>query len=319
MTKYLLAFGTAFLGICSQEAFAEASGCILLDGKTYNVSLTSMPIDPDVAVGTVLYTERLDTTGPKLTCPLNSSRGKYNSKMLGNFTTVTGTNAYGNIYATGIAGIGIQIRDLVQSAKSVPYSTSMNSGELLYWQTDKKTVVSFIKTGPVGTGKSKTGQAAQFMLDDWMIAKIAVNVSFSWITKSCVAEPNSRIQNIQLGKPSAKSFTSIGSTSEDKTFSVKLKCKEDAVPVYVSFEPTTGSSGTGLLNIDSSVDGAASGVVVEVLNGGDRTPLAFDTDKKYHTAAEQTIEIPLIARYKRTGTVVPGTANAAMTFTINQY
>lgn len=319
MPKYLLAFGTALLGMCSQEVFADASGCILLDGKTYNVSLTSMPIDPDVAVGTVLHTQRIDTTGPKLTCPLNSSRGKYNSKMLGNFTTITGTNVYGNIYATGIAGIGIQIRDLVQSAKSVPYSTSMNSGELLFWQTDKKTVVSFIKTGPVGTGKSKTGQAAQFMLDDWLIAKIAVNVSFSWITKSCTADPNSRIQNIQLGNPSAKSFASVGSTSDDKTFSVKLKCSEDAVPVYVSFDPTTGSSGTGILNIDTSTEGAAGGVVVEILNGGDRTPLAFGTEKKYHTNAEKSIEIPLIARYKRTGTVVSGTANAAMTFTIIQY
>lgn len=319
MTKYLLAFGTVFLGICSQEVFADATGCIVLDGKTYNVNLTSMPIDPDVAVGTVLYTERLDTTGPKITCPINSSRGKYSSKMLGNFTTVTGTNTYGNIYATGITGIGIQIRDLMQSAKGIPYSTSMTPNELLGWGTDKKTIVSFIKTGPIGTGKSKTGQAAQFQVDSWILAKIAVNVSFSWITKSCVAEPNSRIQNIQLGKPSAKSFTSIGSTSDDKSFSVKLKCKEDAVPVYVSFEPSTGSSGTGLLNIDSNVDGAASGIAIEILNGGDRTPLAFDTDKKYHTAVEQTIEIPLIARYKRTGTVIPGTANAAMTFTINQY
>lgn len=319
MTKYLLAFGTAFFGMCSQEAFAEATGCILLDGKTYNLTLSSIPIDPDVAVGTVLHTERLDTTGPKLTCPLNSSRGKYSSKMLGNFTTITGTNIYGNIYATGITGIGMQIRDLEQSAKGVPYSTSMNSGELLYWQTDKKTVISFIKTGPVGNEKSKTGQAAHFNVDDWVVAKIAINVSFSWVTKSCVAEPNSRIQNIQLGNPSAKSFTSIGSTSDDKYFSVKLRCKEDAVPVFVTFESTTGSSGTGLLNIDTSIDGAAKGVAVEVLNANNRTPLAFDTEKKYHTNAEKNIEIPLIARYKRTGTVTPGTANAAMTFKITQY
>lgn len=319
MRKYLLAFGTAFLGICSQDAFADATGCVVIDGKTYNVNLASMPIDPDVAEGTVLYTARLDTTGPKISCPLNSSRGKYSSKMLGNFTTVSGTNTYGNIYATGITGIGMQIRDLRQSAKGVPYSTSMTPAELLGWSTDKKTLVSFIKTGPIGTGNSKTGLAAQFQVDSWIVAKIAVNVSFSWITKSCVAEPNSRIQNIQLGKPSAKSFTSIGSTSDDKYFSVKLKCKEDAVPVYVSFEPTTGSSGTGLLNIDTSIEGAAKGVVVEVLNSNGRTPLIFDNETQYHTAAEQTIEIPLIARYKRTGTVVPGTANAAMTFTINQY
>jgi hypothetical protein len=39
--------------------------------------------------------------------------------MLGSFQTLVGTNAYGNIYASGIDGIGIQIRDLEQSAKAV--------------------------------------------------------------------------------------------------------------------------------------------------------------------------------------------------------
>lgn len=319
MKKFLLAFGTAFLGIYHQGAFAEATNCMLLDGNTYNLNLSSMPIDPDVPVGTVLYTARLDTTGPKLSCPINSSRGKYSSKMLGNFTKITGSNSYGNIYATGITGIGIQIRDLEQSAKAVPYSRSMNSGELYLWSTDKKTVISFIKTGPVGNEKSKTGQAAQFQVDDWIVAKIAVNVSFSWITKSCVADPNSRFQNVWLGSIPAKSFTSMGSTSDDKSFSIKLKCKEDAIPVYVSFEPTTGSTGTGLINIDTSVESAAKGVAVEVLDGKTGKPLVFSTDNKYHTGAETTIDIPLIARYKRTGTVTPGTANAAMTFTINQY
>lgn len=318
MTKNLLTLGALVFGGLSFNTFA-ASGCINLDGKTYSLNLTSLPIDPDVAVGTVLHTERLDTTGPKLTCPLNTARGKYTSQMMGAFQTVVSTNGYGNIYATGIEGIGFQIRDLLQSAKSVPHSGSMNSGDLYYWATDKKTVITFIKTGPVGLGNSNVGVAAQFKLDDWIVAKVSISAKFTWITKSCVAEPNSRIQNIRLGSFLASSFSNVGSTSSDMPFSVKLKCKEDAVPVYVSFEPTTGSSGNGLLNIDTSVSGAAQGVVVEVLNAADRSPLVFSTEKKYHTGAETLIEIPLIARYKRTGTVKSGTANAAMTFTVNQY
>ena len=122
MRNYFLAISTAFAAIYSPSIFA-ASGCVVIDGKTYELNLASMPIDPDVDVGTVLYTARVDTSGPKLTCPLNTARGKYSSQMLGSFQTLVGTNAYGNIYASGIDGIGIQIRDLEQSAKAVPYET----------------------------------------------------------------------------------------------------------------------------------------------------------------------------------------------------
>ncbi|WP_324251203.1 fimbrial protein, partial [Klebsiella pneumoniae] len=64
---------------------------------------------------------------------------------------------------------------------------------------------------------------------------------------------------------------------------------------------------------------AASGIAIEILNAADRSKLVFSSEKKYHTASESSIEIPLIAHYKRTGTVKAGTANAAMTFVINQY
>jgi hypothetical protein len=75
----------------------------------------------------------------------------------------------------------------------------MTSGDLLYWSTDKKTVISFIKTGTVGQGTTNYGLAAQFNVDDWVVAKISIKAKISWITKSCVTDPSSRIQNIQLG------------------------------------------------------------------------------------------------------------------------
>ncbi|HEL3692743.1 TPA: hypothetical protein UMP15_003282, partial [Klebsiella pneumoniae] len=90
MRNYFLAISTAFAAIYSPSIFA-ASGCVVIDGKTYELNLASMPIDPDVDVGTVLYTARVDTSGPKLTCPLNTARGKYSSQMLGSFQTLVGT------------------------------------------------------------------------------------------------------------------------------------------------------------------------------------------------------------------------------------
>ncbi|HGK4015660.1 TPA: fimbrial protein, partial [Klebsiella pneumoniae] len=151
------------------------------------------------------------------------------------------------------------------------------------------------------------------------VAKISIKAKISWITKSCVTDPSLRIQNIQLGNHLASSFTSVGSTSTDTKFSVKLNCQKDANAVYVSFDPTTGSTGKDILNVDTSNSDAATGIAVEILNAKDRSPLVFSSETKYHTNMESSIEIPLVAHYKRIGTVKSGTANAAMTFTINQY
>lgn len=106
MYKIMVAIITTFIGIYSSQCLADATGCIVLDGNTYTLNLSSIAIDPDAEVGATLYTARLDTEGPKITCPLNSGRGKYTSKMLGSFQTLVGSNVYGNIYASGIEGIG---------------------------------------------------------------------------------------------------------------------------------------------------------------------------------------------------------------------
>ncbi|WP_259273686.1 fimbrial protein, partial [Klebsiella pneumoniae] len=103
------------------------------------------------------------------------------------------------------------------------------------------------------------------------------------------------------------------------SFARNLIYSTKPIPVYVSFEPSTGSTGNGMLNLDTSNADAASGIAIEILNAADRSKLVFSSEKKYHTASESSIEIPLIAHYKRTGTVKAGTANAAMTFVINQY
>ena len=81
MYKIMVAIITTFIGIYSSQCLAAATGCVVLDGKTYTLNLSSIAIDPDAEVGATLYTARLDTEGPKITCPLNSGRGKYTSKM----------------------------------------------------------------------------------------------------------------------------------------------------------------------------------------------------------------------------------------------
>lgn len=42
MYKIMVAIITTFIGIYSSQCLADASGCIVLDGKTYTLNLSSI-------------------------------------------------------------------------------------------------------------------------------------------------------------------------------------------------------------------------------------------------------------------------------------
>lgn len=91
--------------------------------------------------------------------------------------------------------------------------------------------------------------------------------------------------------------------------------------------PTTEvlDAANGIMAIDSSVSGAASGVGIQ-LGWGDNaqapTPFNFSTEKvvTLQKDGSPTIRIPLAARYIQTAEVpTPGKANGKVVFTINYY
>lgn len=155
MRNYFLAISTAFAAIYSPSIFA-ASGCVVIDGKTYELNLASMPIDPDVDVGTVLYTARVDTSGPKLTCPLNTARGKYSSQMLGSFQTLVGTNAYGNIYASAVGFRPIPTLKSLSSRSARSASRSLRSR----WRRSPSATCCLICSIPRGVSIWKSSRSS---------------------------------------------------------------------------------------------------------------------------------------------------------------
>lgn len=93
---------------------------------------------------------------------------------------------------------------------------------------------------------------------------------------------------------------------------------------HVDHRPTLNDALTTIVDNSKSVvalDGGstASGVGVQLLDGSGNT-MPFATQKiftGYNKASGGSYTIPLQARYYRTGNVSPGTANTAMTVTIN--
>ncbi len=318
LNKKTILGGGLLLALCSYETMA-ADNCILYP-KSYSIPNSVLYIDPDAEIGTVLAKAEVNTSGVKASCLLNTKSGKYASTMKNSFTTVVSSNDKGDIFASGVPGIGVQISDIQKRVLMVPYSTNIRYQDLIPWETVGRTTVYFIKTGPISSGTTFKDVIAEYTLDKKTVATVSLATNIAWVKKSCIVEPGKRNQTVLMPPTSYTVFGAIGTTGPSKEFSVSIKCEADDSPVFVSFEATTGSTGDGILTIDSSVAGAAEGVAIEILNKSDLSPLIFDNEIKYHTQKETEVTIPFVARYKKIANkVTSGTANAAMTFTINQY
>jgi len=292
------------------RAMTTGSG---VEGNKLNYQLSSplVTIDPNAPTGSILWTRNIDTSGIKWVCNSGAQR-PYRSAMGAAYSTIVGSNSRGNIYSTGVEGLGIQISDLYQPNKGIPNLAYPTAVETQSWSSHSYTRIDFIKVGPIGSGDLKNGQLATFTMDGVMVMNISM-LGSRLKNKSCTLDGGYN-RTIPLGKYKT---SDINPSSPKTSFELKLTCQADAVPVYIQFDPLNGSSGDGLLNIDSNIEQPASGVVVEVLNQ-DNSPLKFGIEEKYHMNQESSVSIPLKAGIKKAGMIKGGKVSAGMTITINE-
>lgn len=308
--KFIHPFPVVILFIFPSLSYGAS--CVMgATGKGTTGAIT-LAVDPSVAVGETLalrYSKGF--SGQTLVIGCTGSSSYRSASVLTQSTTVEGA------YETGIAGVGVIIGDLYKTGMTVPYSTSISPAALTPWSNQNEVRLTFVKTGAITPGTVSSKIYSRYYLNSSIFATFTMG-SLTVIQKSCLADVSSKNQTVNLGSPSRSEFSGVGSTaaSSERSFTILLQCESDNIPVQVTFDPVSSSTGDGMLSIDEGT-GAASGVAVEVLDSNS-TPLTFATAKTYHNLAEKTIEIPLTARYKQTGEITAGTANAAMTFTITQ-
>lgn len=321
MKRYFFIASTVMLSIF-HSAITWAVGCsaaasgIGVDGNKLEYRLNSplVVIDPNTPIGEILWTRNIDTSGMKWACTSTAQR-PYTSSMGPAYSTIVGTNSRGDIYATGVDGLGIQISDLYQPNKAVPSKAWPTAPQTLSWTSNSYTRIDFIKVGKIGSGSINNGQVASYKMDGVTVMTVSA-YSPTLKFKSCTIDGGYN-RTINLGKLNVRD---INPTSKNIPFTLALTCQADSVPVYVQFDALNGSSGDGLLNINSTVANPATGVAVEIIDAYSQAPLKFAQESRYHLNNETAIYISLAARYKKTAsTITPGQANAGMTITINEH
>lgn len=161
------------------------------------------------------------------------------------------------------------------------------------------TVGSGRVNGPLVRGEFSTGSNTIGIYWQWTITGGAP-----------ITVPTCSVQGttIALGNVSTNTMTAVGSTSPTSAASnLRLTCSNNpAVDMRLTTAPIAGTP--NVLAI-SGGSGAASGIGVQLIYNN--AVLAYNTNYRVSNAAGPSLQIPLAARYYRTGAMRPGTANGS--------
>jgi len=185
----------------------------------------------------------------------------------------------------------------------------------------------FVKIGPVATGvlapitlaaaASSSNEGGGGIVTNPNLEIQFVTMAMAVTSQACTTPDVS----VFLGTPKSSDFTGKDSSSQVVAFDISLNgCPAGMSTIHYRIDAVTPlvDAANAVIGLDAS--SSATGVGVQLLDAdgnpavlGRRLPFAA-----YNSAAGGSFKIPLRARYRQTGDkVTPGSANTAVTFTMN--
>lgn len=301
----------------------------------------TITVSRDAAVGTVLLDSGWRQNGAVayVQCTQVNSDGVFvaYSGFLG--APVTGlVSPFNNyVYQTNLPGIGLMINywnstsstpsgDMGWKAQTMPASWAVANAQsysLASWFR-----VRLVKTGPIAAG---TLQLAGIKAQVWY-GGLAPNTAASVNAVTLVLSHNVTVnaQTCSLNMPNITKalptvalshLLAVGDTVGDQAFQIGMSCGS-GIKVSYQLDATSYAgmaSSSGVMAPDGS--STARGVGIQLLSGtvGSATPVSFGSVSllKTLTAANDVLNIPLVARYYRVSSVVtPGSLTSVATLTM---
>jgi len=315
------------VGVCmASPALAD---CTFVSGSMGTATISppsTISVQKSVVVGTILYDSGwVATSGtPKVTCSTASI-------ITAGYTVAMNpvSNDY-DVFPTGIPGIGIKVgwlNSLSSGGISVEIAaivgTSQNRGTAIASTTYGPIGifdVQYIVTGPVSAGVSTLPLTlAQASYGTTVVNRLVLAAPTTFVFVACTT-PN---VTVPMGTHKASELSGVGTTTTAVAFNISLNScpagmgtSGPAIQYEIDPSTTVVSSANAVVSLDSG--STASGIGVQLLNGsGVPVPLGTrQTFSGYNPSTGGSYTIPLQARYYRTATVTPGTADTEMTFTM---
>lgn len=309
-------------------AQAARAACYVTPGyieKVVNMSMGRVIIPNDAAVGTLIKSQLFPlplagTTNKPWTC---SGGGNVKGVMLQG-SPVAG---YDHVYTTNVTGVGIRLSRYFDQ-NSVSYyphdrSTTSDFGD---FNAASRFQVELFKIATVtGNGPLAQGTYTQYYSVADGKSVLTTNLlgeGITIITPSCSVDLGSRNITVDFGKVPQSNFKGKGTTTGDRNFNIKLNCKAGQNAqntIYLRMDATQDPSNEqGVLKITQAGTGTATGVGIQVMDGGKNQPVKFGDDMLVGTSKDGDYVLPYTARYYQTADkVTPGRADGTATFTLD--
>jgi len=146
-----------------------------------------------------------------------------------------------------------------------------------------------------------------------------VNFNGEILDAACTVDVGSQSQTVDLGHYNRSEFTTAGDVTSATKFNVVLSaCPAAVTSASVRFDGTPDAVDSTLLAVDSSVEGAATGVAINLMTA-DKSQLPLHGTNNYSytltDAADNTLDF--YAQYKSTAdAVTAGPANSVANFSV---
>ncbi|WP_179254928.1 fimbrial protein [Burkholderia sp. AU15512] len=318
--------GLAVLLSAMAPGDASALECRTLAGEKLPLimkvsSFSPPPFSPSVPVGTVLHSEKVNVKPPNGK-PTQIVCDKYFRTFSQGGNKVTGPD---NTWPSPVAGIGIRMRvdgsDQWWPRTSTVYQNTLNVGSFSF-------IIEFVKTGPITAGGSISGELVGSWIDTVQYASYVIDSPAEIKPMVPTCKVRQTTLSVPLGDIAAnRVMPNVGDTSEAKPFKIVLDCSGGEVgsitKTFMTLTDVNDNANIGS-TLTLSPESSAKGVGVQILKGSKVVSYGPDSSETGNTNQFSTgttkngvLEIPLSARYVRTGMMIGGTVNARASFTMS--
>ncbi|WP_205969124.1 fimbrial protein [Paraburkholderia sp. Tr-20389] len=249
---------------------------------------------------------------------------------------------FADVYQTGISGLGVRYTFNSPSGQCNANNLTMQNGSITlsctfsgplggpYIQYPVMITATLVVTGPIASGASTLSSAPSIAVSFTTIdtggpwsQTPAYSGSASGVLTHATCSVNQT--NVAVSMPTAdtRAFNAVGAVAAPQPFSLSLSCSAGATVLITLTDSVNPANRSTSLQL--TADSTAQGMGVQVLNSGG-TPVAFGPDSATPGNTNQwtvgaspngALQIPLTARYVRTGSVSAGTVKALATFTLS--
>lgn len=309
------------------EAFAGCS----ISGNGGNpakieFSVPALDVNNDAEPGTIITTLEATSNSISVSCSANGD-------IWQGFTVLTNSdlrtdNPLHDVFQTNVPGIGFRAAwannvnaQLTSDYLITPWhkgSSIVNRGYV--YPIKIHAAIQFVVTGPVGNGVIDTSKlVADWKYDNLVIGQLRfISVPVNIIPGTCdLINKNITVPLDDIGTDDFD-VNNVSPVVSDDRFSIHIEnCSQDVKVDYrFTSAGSTGITSNNILNIESG-SGMAEGVGLQILDSNNNV-IAFDTEYTVieKTTLNQNVNIPLKARYIKTGNVKSGLVNSVATFEV---